>query len=259
MRTLSSDPIFPAQKKTTWKSMRCPTSKGGLVTPSETAMYSFHHISALFLLSLVYILPLMRVSTARQTVEPPSEGLAIPHPPLSQGVWTPRSHRRNGGNIPALPRRLDASMIEQRTNPRLSSAKVQMRMVTFKTVVAMAPFTDAARFLETFYSSIAINAAGAWQALPQRNAFRIFEGPFALSFTCVGDSIPWSFVKDMADRLWECACLGMSQLFEAVFMTDARDIAVAVSLTLMEGDGSSQSSSTDYREGSVPSVGSPYD
>lgn len=150
-------------------------------------------------------------------------------------------------------------MIEQRTYPRLSSAKVQMRMVTFETVVAMAPVTNAAKFLESFYSSIAINAAGAWQALPQRDSFRIIEGPFALSFTCLGDTIPWSFVKDMADRLWECTCLGMSQLFDAVFVTDARDIAVAVSLTLMEGDGSSQSSGTEYREGSVPSVGSPYD
>ena len=222
-------------------------------------MYSFHHISTLFLLSLVYILPLVRVSTARQTVEHPSEGLAIPQPPLSQGVWTPRSHNRNGGNIPVLPRRVGASMIEQRTNPSLSSAKVQMRMVTFQTLVAMAPVTNAARFLENFYSSIAISAAGAWQALPQRNSFRIVEGPFALSFICVGDTIPWSFLKDMADRLWESDCLGMTQLFEAIFMTDARDIAVVVSLTLMEGDGSSQSSGTDYREGSVPSVGSPYD
>ena len=134
-----------------------------------------------------------------------------------------------------------------------------MKMVTFQTVVAMAPVTNAAKFLESFYTSVAINAAGAWRALPQRETLRIVEGPFALSFTCFGDTIPWSFVKDMADRLWESACLGLSELFDAVYMTETGNIAVAVSMRLLEGDGSSQSSGTDYREGSVPSVGSPYD
>ena len=83
-----------------------------------------------------------------------------------------------------------------------------------------------------------------------------------LEFKCIGDSIPWSFVKEMADRLWEIACLGATDLFEAVYQDGAGKIAVAVSLKLLEGDSSSASVdsefSASYREGSVPSVGSPY-
>ena len=59
----------------------------------------------------------------------------------------------------------------------------------------------------------------------------------------------------MADKLWECACLGLTDLFDAVFMDDDGQVGVSISLRL--SDGSSSSSGTDFREGSVPSVTSP--
>ena len=132
-------------------------------------------------------------------------------------------------------------------------------MVTFQTVTVLTPITGAAQFLEAFYSKIAVLAAGPWQALPMRESFNLQEGPFQLVFSCMGDTIPWNFVKGMADRLLEVTRLGVAELFDAIYMDDAGKIAVAVSLRFADPTSSGSSSDTDYREGSVPSVGSPYD
>ena len=75
----------------------------------------------------------------------------------------------------------------------------------------------------------------------------------------MGDVIPWNFVTDLANLLWECACMGLTDLFEAIYTDEGQSVAVSVALRLVEGDGSSGSGSSgftaDYREGSVPSVG----
>ena len=130
-------------------------------------------------------------------------------------------------------------------------------MLTYTTVGLITPVTSAAKALEEFYSSIAIKAGGAWQTQPQTDNFSIDEGNFRLAFSCMGDTIPWDFVKTIAERLWESACLGLANLFDVIYMDDSGRIAVSVSLRLAEGGSSS--SGTDYREGSVPSVTSPYD
>lgn len=75
-----------------------------------------------------------------------------------------------------------------------------------------------------------------------------------MRFYSIGDTIPWSFVKQIADRLWECAALGMTDLFDVAYIDDVGEIAVSVSLRLAD---SSSSSGTEFREGSVPSVTSP--
>ena len=72
----------------------------------------------------------------------------------------------------------------------------------------------------------------------------------------MGDSIPWEFVKKIADKLWECACMGKSDLFDVIYVDDAGQILVSISLRLADG-GSSSDSGTEFREGSVPSVTSP--
>ncbi len=151
-------------------------------------------------------------------------------------------------------------MLEKRTPPPRFSPNVLMRMSTFKSVAIILPVTEAARYLEEFYSSIAANAAGAWRTSPQEYSYTMQQGPFTLMFTSMGDTIPWNFVREMAQTLWTCASAGLAELFEVVYIDDAGKIAVAVSLSLLDGDGSSGSAGTDYnREGSVPSVGTPYD
>lgn len=78
-----------------------------------------------------------------------------------------------------------------------------------------------------------------------------------MSFSSIGDAIPWPFVKGIAERLWECACLGMADLFDVIYIDEAGQVIVNISLRLADSSGSSSGSGTEFREGSVPSVTSP--
>lgn len=216
-------------------------------------MNTFHNTLALFLFPLICLLPLITLSTARPSVKPPSGFFPISQPAQSQSVWTPRSHGRDTRALSSMVR---ASLSEKRTPPGFDSpVTVKIKMMTYTTVGLITPVASAARALEDFYSSIAIKAGGVWQTEPTTDNFSIEEGNFRLGFSAIGDTIPWSFVKAMAERLWETACLGLTDLFDIIYMDDAGQIAVSVSLRL--ADGGSSSSGTDYREGSVPSVTSP--
>ena len=128
----------------------------------------------------------------------------------------------------------------------------------FGKVVYMTPITQAAKLLEGFFSSIAINAdpnGGKWSTLPQESVFAIQEGRFGLAFDFIGDTIPWSFVKEFADRMGEAALLGFPHLFETVFRNAAGTIAVKITLSLIE-DSAGSNSPHDWREGNVPSMNS---
>lgn len=210
----------------------------------------FHNILALYLFSSICLLPLISLLNARPTVEPPSVSFRVHKQPQLQGAWT---HERN---VRALSSSTKANLPEKRTPPGLTSPVVKMNMIKYTALSCLTPITSAARALEDFYSSIATRAAGPWQLEPRVTEFSIQEGNFALFFASLGDTIPWNFVKDMADKLWETACLGLTTLFDAMYMDDTGQIAVSVSMRIMDADGSLSSSSSDYREGSVPSVGS---
>ena len=74
-------------------------------------------------------------------------------------------------------------------------------------------------------------------------------------FSSMGDSIPWDVVKMLAERLWYCASLGFTNLFDAVYMDDLGQVALSLSLRLTDASSSSSDTEFQLREGSVPSVG----
>lgn len=216
----------------------------------------FHDISAFFLFSLVCSVPFIGISTARPNVDS-SDGIPqFSQPVRTQGVRTPRSH---GRNTRALPARVGTSSFQKRMDPSSNLGIITLKRLKFQSLGMILPVTTAARVLEDFYSSIALKAAGDWQALPRRYDINIQEGHFSLTLASIGDAIPWDFVKALANQLWECAALGIAELFDLVYMNDAGNVAVSISLRLLDGEGSSSDSNTNFREGSVPSVGSPYD
>lgn len=219
-------------------------------------MNAFHNILALLLFSLVCLLPILTVSTARSTTGPPADYFPIPKPRNLQGAWIPRSHGREAS---ALSSRFSTDSLRQRTPPGFTPTVVRMRMIKFTRAGLITPVVTAAKALEDFYSSIAIRAAGVWQTEPQSDSLSIEDGPFRLTFASIGDTIPWDVVKNMADRLWHCAALGFSDLFDAIYMDDTGQVAVSISLRLTDGSSSSSDTGSQFREGSVPSVISPSD
>ena len=134
-----------------------------------------------------------------------------------------------------------------------------MKMFKYTALGSILPIVSAARALEEFYSSIVERAAGPWQLVPQTEFFSIQEGNFSLMFASMGDTIPWDFVKDLAEKLLLSARLGMANMFDVLYMDDTGQIAVNIALRLVDESGSFSSSGSDYREGSVPSVVSPSD
>ena len=216
-------------------------------------MSTSHNISALLAFSAICFLSLIGVSTARPTVEPPSQLQSLPQPHQLQGVWTTHSHRQDAR---AAPLAVGASTLERRAQFDDDSRRIVMRYFNFQRLSLLYPVVSAAKFLEDFYIEIATKAETVWKTEPRDYVFRFQQGPFLFKIESMGETVSWHFVHEVADLCWECACRGMAELFEAFFMDDSRTIGAVVSLTMADNEGSSQySSGTDWREGSVPSVG----
>ena len=71
-----------------------------------------------------------------------------------------------------------------------------------------------------------------------------------MSFNCVGDTIPWTFVNEMAIKLWNAAAMGLTSCFEVVYGNDAGDLGVRITMGLIEDS----TGSTEFREESVTSI-----
>ena len=130
-------------------------------------------------------------------------------------------------------------------------------MLRFAKAGLVTPVVAAAKAMEGFYYSVATKAAGEWRATPELAQVIIQEGKLQLSFLCTGDTIPWMFVKNTAMRLYEAATMGFTDLFEAIYMDQAGTVAVTVTVRITDALSSSDGSTSDYREGSVPSVSFP--
>ncbi|KAL9026444.1 MAG: hypothetical protein Q9180_007482, partial [Flavoplaca navasiana] len=90
---------------------------------------------------------------------------------------------------------------------------------------------------------------------------------FTLMITALGDTIPWEFVQQFAVNGWNFAARGFTDLFDIMYRNADGTIIVNISLRLLNhalpeaasGSGESSQTAEDWREGSVPSVGSGAD
>lgn len=163
-----------------------------------------------------------------------------------------------------FPKIISYSNVHKRMMPGFTPTMTVKRLY-FHTLTAMVPITAPAKFLEDFFSSIALKAdpiKGEWGSqLPPRDSLNITQGNFRLMFASFGDTIPWSFVKHFVDKLWECAVMGVADLFETFYTNDAGNVGVQISLTVLDqssvASGSGSGSGQDYREGGWESITSP--
>lgn len=102
---------------------------------------------------------------------------------------------------------------------------------------------------------IAIKASTVWSSLPREHELSWQQGNLRMNFLSAGDTIPWEFVKELAERFWEAACMQLTDLVEVIYMDEAQRIAVKIWVDLVER--SSEASNEGVREGSVPSITSP--
>ena len=132
-----------------------------------------------------------------------------------------------------------------------------MSLVKFTKMGLLTPVVAAAQAMTNFYYSVALRAAGEWASVPESDRLVIQEGQLQLSFRSTGDAVPWHFVKQIALILYEAATLGLTDLFDAIYVDQGGTVAVTVSMKIADALTSSDGSTQDYREGSVPSVSFP--
>ena len=219
-------------------------------------MHRHHNVLALLLYSLICLPLLAKLSTANPIVQPPGASFQISQSPSLQNKWNSRSPGRtdlprSGVRPDLLEKRVPPIPLFNDPNP------ARLSLLHFSKVGLATPVVAAAKAMEGFYYSVAAKAAGEWQARPLLDRVVIQEGKLQLSFLCTGDTIPWNFVKSIAMMLYEAAALGLTDLFEAIYMDDAGTVAVTVSVKITDALSSSGDSTSDYREGSVPSVSFP--
>ena len=116
--------------------------------------------------------------------------------------------------------------------------------------------------------------AETWSHQPRQRVISYSGRGFRFMVTATGDTIPWESLAQMTLNAWEFAARGFTDLFDIMYTNGDGSILVSASLRMIEqavgpGTGSGESSQTglegtdwggtDWREGSVPSVGSGAD
>ena len=137
-----------------------------------------------------------------------------------------------------------------------AAKNLRLNLIHFEKLRPVLPAEKASQFLTKFFADVVFSASGAWARLPRQTDFTVRYGNLLLTFTSVGDTIPWEVVKDMGERLWQCARMGLADLFEAYFTDQTAQIGFKMTLCVIDQSLSSDSDEF-YREGSVESVNGP--
>ena len=196
---------------------------------------------------------LVMASNARPGIRHFDNGLAYGR--SGHGIMTPKHQPRSLENL-LWP---TANAPSKRMMPGITPIvnRLPMTMIQFTSVRPLIPVSQASEFFMEFYYRIAYMAATAWAQMPRRSYFTVQEGNFILTFNAVGDTIPWDLVQELAERLWDCSRRGLTDLFDVCYANEGTNIAMQVSLRIIDECLSSSSSDFCYREGSVESVNGP--
>ncbi|KAL8820182.1 MAG: hypothetical protein Q9223_001541 [Gallowayella weberi] len=149
---------------------------------------------------------------------------------------------------------------------RFNKPILGMQKVMYTAFASITPLPQVIRRLEELYINIIEACMDEWAKTPRMPGFYFSDDVFAFAMSCQGGVIPWEFVQEVADMLWESTARGSTALFAMVYSSPNRDVLIKISLTLMQhqleaasgqpGTGTGGSTDTNWREGSVPSVGS---
>ncbi|KAL8789283.1 MAG: hypothetical protein Q9213_001206 [Squamulea squamosa] len=144
---------------------------------------------------------------------------------------------------------------------------------SFRALATVLPVKEAAAALEDFFMDLHHAVTATWANSPRRRVIVYTGQGFSLLISARGDTIPWDFIAQIAFNAWEGATRGFTELWDVMYSNADGSILVNLSLRLLnhvlsgpDSGSSSQDALThtdwdgsDWREGSVPSVGSGAD
>ena len=95
----------------------------------------------------------------------------------------------------------------------------------------LLPIEAAAKVLNGFYSTVAINALGSWASNTQRVWIKMTAGTLVLLMTAAeGNTIPWDFVAWFALQMLRYTERGYTGMYTAHFSNPKKGIGIWVSL-----------------------------
>ena len=106
-----------------------------------------------------------------------------------------------------------------------------LELYAFEPEDLLLPIEAAAKVLSAFYSSVALNALGAWASNSQRVWIKMTAGTLVLLMTSAeGNTVPWEFVAWFALQMLRYTERGYTGLYTAHFSNPSKGIGIWVSL-----------------------------
>lgn len=115
--------------------------------------------------------------------------------------------------------------LKKRTGPHLTSYKIYGGIV---------PNSIAAPFVKAFFDAIAVQASNAWTSRPESALLTLTQGPFQLTVSCLGASIPWPTLVSAARKFSALADRSWANTFDAFYEEPESAITIAISLRLLQ-------------------------
>ena len=106
-----------------------------------------------------------------------------------------------------------------------------LELFVFEPKDLLLPIQEAAKFLNAFYSDVAINALGSWADSTPRTWIKMSAGTLALLMTTAeGNTIPWDFVAWFALQMLRYTDRGYTGMYTANFFNPTTGIDIWISL-----------------------------
>ena len=106
-----------------------------------------------------------------------------------------------------------------------------LELYAFEPEDLLLPIEAAAKVLNAFYSSVALNALGSWASNTPRVWIKMTAGTLVLLMTSAqGNTIPWDFVAWFALQMLRYTECGYTGLYTAHFSNPTKGIGIWVSL-----------------------------
>ncbi|MCJ1452092.1 hypothetical protein MMC28_002433 [Mycoblastus sanguinarius] len=133
------------------------------------------------------------------------------------------------GSLPSIRHR----SLKARTATTTALVKRSDFALTFyKIYGAILPISLAAQSARIFFDAVNFHARYSWFLKEPSALFTVTGGPFQLSVSCLGSTVPWPIVANVAHDLSIMASRGLVNNFDAYYTDPGTLITIAISLRL---------------------------
>ena len=147
---------------------------------------------------------------------------------VEQGIGTQK--RSLLTSLDHLPHRVTSSPI------KATLVKRNKISLTYSKVYgSIMPVFLASEMLRDFFIAVAREARNTWISRPESALFTVTQGPFQLTVSCLGSTLPWPVLGMAAEKFSDYADHLFVNTFDAFYTEIASKISIGFSLRILEG------------------------